>query len=56
MLINEIGKLQDADYDATNLIVVKPTDYLSILKTAKRRFSCGSYLRNGVLRVAEFKF
>ncbi len=52
MLINEIGKLQDADYDATNLIVVKPTDYLSILKTAKDDLAAAVTYENGVLRVA----
>lgn len=52
MLINEIGKLQDADYDNTNLIVVKPTDYLSILKTAKMDLASAVTYENGVLRVA----
>lgn len=52
MLINEIGKLQDADYDNTNLIVVKPTDYLSILKTAKDDLAAAVTYENGVLRVA----
>ena len=52
MLINEIGKLQDADYDATNLIVVKPTDYLSILKTAKDDLAAAVTYDGGVLRVA----
>ena len=52
MLINEIGKLQDADYDNTNLIVVKPTDYLSILKTAKMDLASAVTYEGGVLRVA----
>ena len=52
MLINEIGKLQDADYDGTNLIVVKPTDYLSILKTAKNDLATAVTYDGGVLRVA----
>lgn len=52
MLINEIGKLQDADYDGTNLIVVKPTDYLSILKTAKADLASAVTYEGGVLRVA----
>lgn len=52
MLINEIGKLQDNDYDGTNLIVVKPTDYLSILKTAKMDLASAVTYENGVLRVA----
>lgn len=52
MLINEIGKLQDNDYDGTNLIVVKPTDYLDILKTAKMDLASAVTYENGVLRVA----
>lgn len=52
MLINEIGKLQDADYDGTNLIVVRPTDYLSILKTAKNDLATAVTYDGGVLRVA----
>lgn len=52
MLINEIGKLQDNDYDGTNLIVVKPTDYLDILKTAKIDLASAVTYENGVLRVA----
>lgn len=52
MLINEIGKLQDADYDATNMIVVKPSDYLSILKTAKQDLASAVTFEGGVLRVA----
>ena len=52
MLINEIGKLQDADFDATNLIVVKPTDYLSILKTAQMDLASAVTYEGGVLRVA----
>ena len=52
MLINEIGKLQDADFDETNLIVVKPTDYLSILKTAKMDLASAVTYDAGVLRVA----
>jgi hypothetical protein len=52
MLINEIGKLQDADYDGTNYIVVKPTDYLSILKTAQMDLASAVTYEGGVLRVA----
>lgn len=52
MLINEIGKLQDADYNETNLIIVKPTDYLSILKTAKDDLAAAVTYDAGVLRVA----
>jgi hypothetical protein len=52
MLINEIGLLQDADYDNTNLIVVKPSDYLDILKTAKMDLASAVTYEGGVLRVA----
>lgn len=52
MLINEIGKLQDSDYEGTNLIVVKPTDYLSILKTAQKDLASAVTYDGGVLRVA----
>ena len=52
MLINEIGKLQDADYNDTNYIVVKPTDYLSILKTAKDDLATAVTYDGGILRVA----
>lgn len=52
MLINEIGKLEDADYNQTNLIVVRPTDYLDILKTAKQNLAAAITYENGVLRVA----
>ncbi|MFM2204567.1 MAG: Flavobacterium phage 11b [Bacteroidota bacterium] len=52
MLINEIGKLQDADYDNTNFIVVKPTDYLSILKTAQMDLASAVTYEGGILRVA----
>lgn len=52
MLINEIGKLEDADYSENNLIVVKPTDYLSILKTAKQDLASAVTYEAGILRVA----
>lgn len=52
MLINEIGKLEDADYGESNLIIVKPTDYLSILKTAKSDLASAVTYEGGVLRVA----
>jgi len=52
MLINEIGKLEDADYNESNLIIVKPTDYLSILKTAKQDLASAVTYEGGVLRVA----
>lgn len=52
MLINEIGKLEDADYGDTALIIVKPTDYLDILKTAKQDLASAVTFEGGVLRVA----
>ena len=52
MLINEIGKLEDADYSESNLIIVKPTDYLDILKTAKQDLASAVTYEGGVLRVA----
>ena len=52
MLINEIGKLEDADYGDSNYIIVKPTDYLSILKTAKQDLASAVTYEGGVLRVA----
>jgi hypothetical protein len=52
MLINEIGKLEDADYSDSNIIIVKPTDYLSILKTAKMDLASAVTYEGGVLRVA----
>jgi HK97 family phage major capsid protein len=51
MLINEIGKLEDLDYD-TNGIVVRPSDYLDILKTAKQDLESAVTYEGGVLRVA----
>lgn len=51
MLINEIGKLEDANYD-TNGIVVRPSDYLDMLKTAKDDLQSAVTYENGVLRVA----
>lgn len=52
MLINEIGKLEDSDYGDTALIIVKPTDYLDILKTAKQDLASAVTFEGGVLRVA----
>jgi len=52
MLINEIGKLEDADYVDNTLIVVKPTDYLDILKTAKQDLASAVTYEGGILRVA----
>jgi len=51
MLINEIGKLEDANY-TVNGIVIRPTDYLDILKTAKQDLESAVTYENGVLRVA----
>ena len=51
MLINEIGKLENADYDI-NGIVVRPSDYLDILKTAKQDLESAVTYEGGVLRVA----
>lgn len=51
MLINEIGKLEDANY-MVNGIVIRPTDYLDILKTAKQDLESAVTYEGGVLRVA----
>jgi hypothetical protein len=51
MLINEIGKLEDANY-TVNGIVIRPTDYLDILKTAKMDLESAVTYEGGVLRVA----
>jgi hypothetical protein len=51
MLINEIGKLEDANY-TVNGIVIRPTDYLDILKTAKMDLESAVTYEAGVLRVA----
>jgi hypothetical protein len=51
MLINEIGKLENANYDV-NGIVVRPSDYLDILKTAKQDLESAVTYEGGVLRVA----
>lgn len=51
MLINEIGKLEDANY-MVNGIVVRPSDYLNILKTAKMDLESAVTYEGGVLRVA----
>lgn len=51
MLMNEIAKLEDADYD-TNGIVVRPSDYMDILKTAKQDLESAVTYEGGVLRVA----
>ena len=51
MLMNEIAKLEDADYDA-NGIVVRPSDYMDMLKTAKDTLESAVTYEGGVLRVA----
>ena len=51
MLMNEIAKLEDADYD-TNGIVVRPSDYMDMLKTAKQDLESAVTYENGILRVA----
>lgn len=51
MLMNEIAKLEDADYD-TNGIVVRPSDYMDMLKTAKQDLESAVTYEGGVLRVA----
>jgi len=51
MLINEIGKLEDANY-TVNGIVIRPSDYLDILKTAKQDLESAVTYEGGVLRVA----
>lgn len=52
MLINEIGRLENADYGNNTGIVVRPSDYLDILKTAKIDLASAVTYENGVLRVA----
>jgi len=51
MLMNEIAKLEDADYDA-NGIVVRPSDYMDMLKAAKDDLESAVTYEGGVLRVA----
>ena len=51
MLIDEIGGLEDLDYDI-NAIVVRPSDYLDILKTAKDDLESAVTYEGGALRVA----
>jgi hypothetical protein len=51
MLINEIGKLEDLNY-MVNGIVIRPSDYLDILKTAKQDLESAVTYEGGVLRVA----
>ena len=51
MLMNEIAKLEDADFDA-NGIVVRPSDYMDMLKAAKDDLESAVTYEGGVLRVA----
>ena len=51
MLMNEIAKLEDNDYD-TNAIVVRPSDWMDMLKTAKDDLESAVTYEGGVLRVA----
>ncbi len=50
MLVNEISKLEDADYDV-NGILVRPSDYYDILKTPKDNLAAIVSYEGGVLRV-----
>lgn len=50
MLVNEISKLEDTDYDITG-IVVRPSDYYDILKTPADDLSAIVSYEGGVLRV-----
>ena len=51
MLMNEIAKLEDLDYD-TNGIVIRPSDYMDMLKAAKDDLQSAVTYENGLLRVA----
>lgn len=50
MLVNEISKLEDADYEV-NSIVVRPSDYYGILKTPQKDLMAIVTFEGGVLRV-----
>ena len=50
MLVNEISKLEDTDYDV-NGIVVRPSDYYDILKTPKNDLAAIVTYEGNVLRV-----
>lgn len=50
MLVNEISKLEDADYDV-NGILVRPSDYYDILKTPKDDLAAIVSYESGILRV-----
>ena len=51
MLMNEIAKLENADYE-TNGIVVRPSDWMDMLKTAKQDLESAVTYEGGILRVA----
>ena len=51
MLMNEISKLEDLDYD-TNGIVLRPSDYMDMLKAAKDDLQSAVSYEAGVLRIA----
>lgn len=51
MLMNEIAKLEDADYD-TNGIALRPSDWMDMLKTAKQDLESAVTYEGGILRVA----
>jgi HK97 family phage major capsid protein len=51
MLMNEVAKLEDLDYD-TNGIAIRPSDYMDILKAAKDDLQSAVSYEGGVLRVA----
>lgn len=50
MLVNEISKLEDSDYDV-NGILVRPSDYYDILKTPKDDLAAIVSYESGILRV-----
>jgi hypothetical protein len=51
MLMDEIAKLEDLDYD-TNGIVIRPSDYMDMLKAAKDDLQSAVTFEAGVLRIA----
>ena len=51
MLMNDIAKLEDQDYD-TNGIVIRPSDYMDMLRAAKDDLQSAVTFEAGVLRIA----
>ena len=51
MLMNEIAKLEDSDYDTTG-IALRPSDWMDMLKTAKQDLESAVTYEGGILRVA----